>query len=409
MQSARRVSGQPGRPFETEPSREASPPMKCQRDLFSLPDGQHYLNCAYMSPLLKAVETAGLNGLKRKTVPAEIGTADFFDPAEELRQSFARLIHTSPERIALIPAVSYGMGIATYNLPIKPDQNVVIPGEEFPSNVYPWLEQCKRTRATLRTVDRPRETHAQGKVWNTRFLEAIDTHTAVVALSSVHWTDGTLFDLEQIGQRAREVGALFIVDGTQSVGALPFDFERVQSDLLVCAGYKWLLGPYQYSFAAVGNRLLDGEPFEHNWINRKDSQNFSALINYQSEYQPGARRFDTGERSNFIMIPMLLAALKQIGEWGVDNIQTYCARLSEELGLALDGTPYTVAPPHERAAHLFGVRIAAAEHIPAILEALRRRDVYVSQRGSSIRVSPHVYNTKEDILALAEALRAVMR
>ena len=109
------------------------------------------------------------------------------------------------------------------------------------------------------------------------------------------------------------------------------------------------------------------------------------------------------------MIPMLLAALKQISEWGVDSIQTYCARLSRELGQALDGTPYTVAPPHERAAHLFGVQIADAEQIPAILEALRRRDVYVSQRGASIRVSPHVYNTEEDILALAEALRAVAR
>ena len=382
--------------------------MQCQRDLFSLPDGQHYLNCAYMSPLFKAVEIAGINGLRRKAIPAEIMPADFFDPAEALRLVFARLIHTSPERVALIPAVSYGMGIATYNLPLTPEQNVVIPGEEFPSNVYPWLEQCKRTRATLRRVDRPQEAHAPGKAWNTRFLEAIDTNTAVVALSSVHWTDGTLFELEHIGQRAREVGALFIVDGTQSVGALPFDFERVQPDLLVCAGYKWLLGPYQYSFAAVGERLLNGEPFEHNWINRKDSQNFSALINYQSEYQPGARRFDTGERSNFIMIPMLLTALKQIGEWGVNNIQHYCAQLSRALDQALDGTPYTVAPPHERAAHLFGVRIADAEQIPAILEALRQRQVYVSQRGASIRVSPHVYNTEADVQALAEALRAAV-
>ncbi len=348
-----------------------------------------------------------MSGLKRKAVPAEIAPEDFFDPAEELRLAFARLIHTSPERIALVPAVSYGMSIATHNLPLKPEHNVVIPGEEFPSNIYPWMERCKHTRATLRMVDRPREARPPGKVWNTRLLEAIDTNTAVVALSSVHWTDGTLFELEQIGQRARDVGALFIVDGTQSVGALPLDFEHVQPDLLVCAGYKWLLGPYQYSFAAIGDRLINSEPFEHNWITRKDSQNFSALTNYQSEYQPGARRFDTGERSNFIMIPMLIAALKQINEWGVSNIQSYCARLGEELEDILEGTPYTVAPPHERAAHLFGVRIADAERIPAILEELRQRAVYVSQRGTSIRVSPHVYNTKADIIALAEALRAV--
>ena len=109
------------------------------------------------------------------------------------------------------------------------------------------------------------------------------------------------------------------------------------------------------------------------------------------------------------MIPMLLAALKQIDEWGVNSIQRYCAQLSAELGQALDGTPYTVASPHERAAHLFGIQIADAEQIPAILEAFRQRDVYVSQRGASIRVSPHIYNTEEDIMALAEALRAVAR
>ena len=380
--------------------------MECQNSLFSLPNGQHYLNCAYMSPLLKSVEAAGIAGLKRKAVPACVSPTDFFDPAEELRLAFAQLIHTSAERVALIPAVSYGMGIATHNLPLQAEHNVVIPGEEFPSNVYPWMERCRQTGATLQIINRPQEESTPGKVWNTRFLEAINPNTAVVALSSIHWTDGTLFDLEQIGQRARDVGALFIVDGTQSVGALPFDFEQLKPDLLVCAGYKWLLGPYQYSFAAVGDRLLDGEPFEYNWINRKDSQNFSDLINYQSAYQPGARRFDAGERSNFIMIPMLLAALKQISAWGVDRIQHYCATLGEGLTHMLEGTPYTIAPTHERAAHLFGVRIAKAAQIPAILEELRRRDVYVSQRSASIRVSPHVYNTQADISALAEALRA---
>jgi len=106
---------------------------------------------------------------------------------------------------------------------------------------------------------------------------------------------------------------------------------------------------------------------------------------------------------------MLIAALNQISAWGVDTIQHYCARLGKELARALEGTPYTLASTNERAAHLFGVRIANATKIPAILEELRQRDVYVSQRGASIRVSPHVYNTQADINALAEALRAALR
>ena len=375
--------------------------MECQRDLFSLPADQHYLNCAYMSPLLKTVEAAGVAGLRRKANPAGLTPSDFFDETEQLRELFARLVHTTADRVALVPAVSYGIAIASQNVQLHGGQNVVIPGEEFPSNVYAWMTQCQHTRATVRLVERPSAESAAG-TWNTRLLEAIDQNTAVVTLSTVHWTDGTPFDLEQIGQRASDVGAVFAVDGTQSLGAVPFDFTQIQPDLLVCAGYKWLFGPYQYCFAVVGDRLLEAEPFEHNWITRKNSQDFSALVNYQTEYQPGALRFDAGERSNFILVPMLVEALTQLEKWGITNIQTYCAELSSGLAQALQDSPYSIAS--ERSAHLFGVRVADAEQIPAILAELRRRQVYVSQRGASIRVSPHVYNTIDDVHALAQAL-----
>ncbi len=136
--------------------------MQCQRDLFSLPDGQHYLNCAYMSPLLKAVETAGMNGLKRKAVPAEITPEDFFDPAEELRQAFARLIHTSAERIALVPAVSYGMSIATYNLPLTPEQNVVIPVKSSRAMSIPgWSSASAREQPCAELTGPEKRTHRE--------------------------------------------------------------------------------------------------------------------------------------------------------------------------------------------------------------------------------------------------------
>ena len=214
--------------------------------------------------------------------------------------------------------------------------------------------------------------------------------------------------MEAIGQRAREVGALFVIDGTQSVGALPFDFDRLQPDLLVCAGYKWLLGPYQYGLIAVGDRLLDGEPFEHNWINRRDSENFSNLSEYRREYGTGARRYDAGERSNFILVAMLNEGLKQILDWGVPAIRDYCVGLSGDVKAALADSPYAMAPAEDRSPHLFGIRVPDAEQLPALLEDLRRREVYVSQRGASLRVSPHVYNTPEDLGALVEALRAAV-
>jgi selenocysteine lyase/cysteine desulfurase len=379
--------------------------MQCQRHLFSLPASQHYLNCAYMSPLLKSVQDAGIAAVGLKASPADIGGAEFFEPVETLRDRFARLVNTSADRVACIPAASYGVAVAVHNTPLRAGQNVVIPAEEFPSNVYGWMSACDRSGAELRLVERP-DGPPSAAAWNARVLEAIDRNTASVTLTDVHYTDGTPFDLDAIGQRAREVGALFVVDGTQSVGALPFDFDRLQPDLLVCAGYKWMLGPYQYGLIAVGDRLLDGEPFEHNWINRKDSENFSNLSQYRREYQPGGRRFDTGERSNFILVAMLNEGLKQILTWGVTAIRDYCAVLSGDVEAALADSPYVMAPVAERSPHLFGIRVPDGERLPAILEDLRRREVYVSQRGTSLRVSPHVYNTPDDLGALVEALRA---
>ena len=384
--------------------------LECQRHLFSLPTDEHYLNCAYMGPLLKSVEAAGIAGVRRKVVPRLITPRDFFTECEQLRQRFGSLVNASAGRVALVPAVSYGVAIASHNLALRRGQNVVLPGEEFPSNVYAWMEHCARAGAELRLVPRPKDVQNAGAAWNARLLESIDADTAVVTLTAVHWTDGTRFELEAIGRRAREVGALYIVDGTQSIGALPFDWARAQPDLLVCAGYKWLLGPYQLGFAVLSERLLNATPFEHNWINRENSEDFAALVDYRSGYQAGARRFDVGEHSNPVTVPMLLESLRQILAWGVDAIQGYCASLGRVLEEALgEQGGFALNPPSERGAHLFGVRVPHPELIPAILEQLAARKVFVSQRGTSVRVSPHVYNTPEDMLALAEALKAAVR
>ena len=376
-----------------------------QKALFSLPDGMHYLNCAMLAPLMKSVEAAGVEGIRRKAVPPRIQAADFFAGGEELRGLLARLIHAEAGQIALIPSVSYGMAIAARHIRLKPGQNVVIPAEEFPSNVYCWLESCRRDGGTVRFVARPEPTDGIAAEWTGRIIEAMDRHTAAVALTAVHWTDGTRFDLAAIGRRARELEAWFILDGTQSVGALPFDFAELQPDLLVCAGYKWLLGPYQYSFAAFGPRMLDAEPLEQSWISREGSEDFTQLTHYRDGFQPGARRFDAGEHSNFILVPMLSTAVRQILAWGVPEIQAYCARLAQGLADALGEGPFRVAAPQDRAGHLFGVRVPPGVALPRLVDELKRRDVHVSVRGSSVRVSPHLYNSAEDLQVLAEVLR----
>ena len=355
--------------------------IPAQRHKFRIPADVHYFNCSYMSPSLKQVEQVGIESVSMKAAPWRIGIDAFFEPVEKLRGLCGRLVNAPAEQVAVIPAVSYGIAVAANAIKLSRGQNVVVPDEEFPSLVYAWLDQCRAAGANMRTVARPESQEGQGVAWNRQLLESIDAQTAVVALSSVHWTDGTMFDLEAIGARAREVGAVFIVDGTQSVGALDFDFSSVRPDMLVCAGYKWLMGPYSLGFAVMGERFLDAEPLEHNWIAKKNSEDFANLVNYREEFQPGARRFDVGERSNFILVPMLTAALEQILEWSPAAVQEYCGKLGTQLESLLDGSQLRMTPASERGAHLFGIRNVDRAALPRIQQELERRNVYISIRG----------------------------
>ena len=386
--------------------------LSCQKHLFSLPEDEHYLNCAQKGPFTKATEAAGIAGIKRKSTPSGILPEHFFSEPEALRQVFAPLVNCSPEQVALIPSVSYGVAIATYNLDLKPGQNIVMPDEEFPSDVYAWRDLCARTGAELRMVPRPKDIRHTGSQWSHALAEAVDENTAALSHTIIHWTDGTLFDLNLLGQKARSVGALYILDGTQSVGALPFDFAAVKPDLLLCAAYKWLLGPYQYGFAVVGDRLIEGRPFEFNWSNIEQSEDFSKLIHYRDGFQPGARRFDVGEHANWIAVPMLRESLRQIMAWGVENIPAYCedlvTYLENKLAQLPGGDAFRIAPKGERAGHMFGVFLPEGADPVRVAEVLRERKIFVSVRGAAVRVSPHLYTTRENMDALAEGLVAAI-
>jgi selenocysteine lyase/cysteine desulfurase len=227
--------------------------LSLQRTKFTLPSDSAYLNCAYMSPLLKSVEKAGLEGMKKKRNPLTITGGHFFNETNELRAEFSKLINAKdPNRIAVIPSVSYGMANVVNNLKVVRGENIIVASEQFPSNYYPWQKLCAEKGLELKSISPPPGFEKRGKNWNERILNAIDSKTKLVTLGHVHWADGTLFQLAAIRKRTSEVGALLVIDGTQSVGALPFDVQTIKPDALICAGYKWLMGPYSIGLAYYG-------------------------------------------------------------------------------------------------------------------------------------------------------------
>ncbi len=365
--------------------------LPCQRHLFDIPEDVAYLNCAYMSPQLRAVTEAGREAAGRKASPWRIAPADFFGESERARGLVARLLGARPDDVAIVPSASYGIGVAAANLPVAAGQRILVLQDQFPSNVYPWFDLARRRGAQVATVPRP----ADGD-WTPAVLERIDGRTAVAALPHCHWTDGSLVDLVRVGERCRAAGAALVLDLTQSAGALPFDAAEVRPDFAVAASYKWLLGPYSLGFLYVHPRHHQGTPLEHNWIAREGSEDFTGLVHYREEFQPGARRFDVGERSHFGLMPMALTALEQLLAWGTGAVAETLAAVTGEIARRAQGLGLEVLPARLRAPHFLGLRFPGG--VPAgLTERLARERVFVSVRGSSVRVAPHLHATPADV------------
>ena len=376
--------------------------MKCQRDKFSLQRKISYLNGAYMSPLLKKVEKAGIKGLIQKRKPFHISPAAFFKETEVLRNLFGQLINSSESaRHVIIPSVSYGIENVVQNLE-KKKGNIVMAAGQFPSNVYPW---SSRANYQLKFVAAPTGGKNLGMSWNERILAAIDDQTAAVSIGQVHWVNGIKFDLTAIRQKTRAVGAALIIDGTQSVGALPFDVQAVQPDALVVAGYKWLMGPYSIGMAYYGEMFDQGTPIENNWMNRQGSDQFSGLTHYEEQFLPGALRYEVGEHSNFILVPMLIAAIKQLLKWTPLGIQQYCETLCHDTIETLRSEGYTIEATEGRASHLFGIYFNENTTMERIEQALSKHRVNISVREKALRISPNVYNDQKDVQRLLSALK----
>lgn len=372
--------------------------IPCQRHLFEIPEGLAYLNCAYLSPLMTAAREVGKRAVGRKSRPWEIEREDFFAEVEAVRSAYAGLIGADADGVALIPAASYGMATAAANLPLARGQTVLVLEGQHGSNWYAWADAAERAGARLRTVTRP-----EGGLWTSAVLETLCPETGIVALPQCHWTDGATLDLVAIGARCRAVGAALVVDATQSAGALPQTLDTVRPDFLIAAGYKWLFCPYGLGFLYAAPHRRTGRPLEGHVWHRDGARGHEGRTGYVRDYEPGARRYDVGERADFIRLPMALAALQQLAAWGIPGLAAALAPLTEAAAEGAVERGWTVPAAEARAPHFIGLRppIALPVDLPRLLA---EQGVHVSLRGGCIRVSPHLYNTAEDVVRLFEAL-----
>ena len=368
---------------------------------FSIPEEIAYLNQAYMSPQLSRLTDVGLEAMRAKEQPWVIPGSAFFEPVESLRQEMGTLMGTTREHISLIPAVSYGISWAAGALPSKPRGQLLLLAEQFPSNVYPWRARAETTGETVEMVQR-----SPGATWTDAVLERIGPDTSIVAIPACHWSDGSRVDLRKVREATREVGAALVLDLTQSLGAVPFHVGEIDPDVVVAGGYKWLIGPYSLGYMYVSERWHQLQPMENNWITREDSHLFSQLVDYRDSYEPGARRFDVGERSNFFLVPIALEALRTLNEWTPKRIAADLNQITRAISDQLRHAGWTVPSADEASPHMLGVR--SSRPLPDDLPAqLAERGIYVSVRGNSIRISPYLYTREEDVHRLVSTLEEI--
>jgi selenocysteine lyase/cysteine desulfurase len=370
-----------------------------QRPLFDIPAGIAYFNTAYNSPLLSSSRTALVRAAHAKSHPWERPPADFFSDAERIRELAAGLFGGDADGYAVVPAASYGLSAAARAIQptLKASDRIVVLDEEFPSNILPWRRIALETGAVVATVPTP----ADGD-WTTAALAVIAQGARVAALSPCHWTNGARLDLVAIGRACRAAGATLVLDATQALGAMPFDMAAVRPDFLVSAGYKWLLCPYGVGLMYVAPAWRDARALEETWLARVNAADFTALVDYSDTYMPGARRFDVGEKCTAIL-PGAITALEQLQAWGVSYVARVLGQINDRIASRLEALGFALPPSSQRCPHMVGA------HLPQgfagdFVGCLRAQQVFISQRGSSVRVAPHLHVTETDVEQLFAAL-----
>ena len=381
--------------------------LASQRDQFEMPRRICYLNSASYSPLpLRALE-AGRAAVGRKATPWTLDAGFANRQHERARAAAAGLLQADAADVALIPSVSYGVATAAKILNIGRGTRVLVLEDDHSSPVLEWHARAAAQGFAVETVRRPHDGD-----WTAAVLAAIERSAAppvsLASISSVHWSDGGLIDVEQVGAALRQRGAAFLIDATQGAGVVAMDVRRLDPDFVVFPTYKWLLGPYGRAFLYVARRHQGGIPLEQTSAGRRDVRAENEVYFSDLRYLADARRFDMGERDHFISMEMAAVGIEMMAHWGSEAVAQRLAMLTERI--AAGGREIGVAVPETRLRAPHILCLGFKDGMPAGLVAgLASEDVHVAQRLGRLRISPHVFNDEEDadrfVAVLARWLR----
>jgi len=299
--------------------------LTSQRDLFEMPRHICYLNSASYSPLPLKTQEAGRAAVGRKGTPWTLEAGFANTQHERARAAAARLINAGPADVALIASVGYGVATAAKVVAIPRGARIIVLENDHSSPVLEWQTRAEAQGFVIETVRQPDDGD-----WTSAVLATIERSGAppvgLASISSVHWSDGGLIDVEAIAAALRRQGAMFLIDATQSAGVLAMDVARLDPDFVIFPTYKWLLGPYGRAFVYVAKRHQGGIPLEQTSFGRRDVRAENDVYLADLRYVPDARRFDMGERDHFISMEMAAIGMEMMAEWALRPFRSVLPR-----------------------------------------------------------------------------------
>jgi selenocysteine lyase/cysteine desulfurase len=367
-------------------------------------EGVTYLNLAGNSPIPKAAIKALQTAVEWKKFPQRIPDAAFFEVPNRVRAAIAKLIGGNAEEIALTTGASTGMAAVAYGLKWQPGDEVITASGEFPLQYATWKPMEEREGIRVNVVKAAGQFHTAED-----FIAVLTPRTRLVSVSHVRFDNGGMIDAAKLAAACHAQGALLLLDVSQSCGAVPMDVTRMGADFLVCAGYKWLLGPFGTGFFwAKHGHIAKMRPGPFYWMAAEGVDNFAALATAPPRPANAAKRWDAAETANFYNLSALEGGLELVLRAGAETVAEHNHKLIEQLFSRLPSDRCVAASPAERARRgpygCFQAR--TAEKTRELYEKLRAENVITSLREGKIRVSPYLYNTEQDVDRLVRVITA---
>ena len=368
------------------------------RALFPITRSFNYLNHAAVSPPPTPTIAAVESQLRDVNANGSLHYREWVATKERARHLVATMIGARPEQLAFLRNTSDGLSSVANGLRWQSGDNLVTFSNEFPSNVYPWRRLRDTQGVEIRVCG-----ERNGRIDHNELISLIDERTRVVAISHVQYASGFRADLERIGQAVRRHDALLVVDIIQSLGVVPIDVESELIDVAAAAGHKWLLTPEGIGLLYLSDRARETiEPTLVGWVSVINPEDYN---NFEQEWNKGALAWESGTAPSALFYG-LEASLRLLTETGVTRIEKYLEELTDHLCARLANSEYEVVSSRALGEKSQIVCIRHREGLsPMSLYAhLRERRIVTAPRGNRLRISPHLYNTAEEIDALIDCL-----